>query len=59
MSLTNEERRILAMALNRFAMEHGPAFFQKCADIAKKVGVEKEVREALELWIKYCKKRTI
>ena len=54
--LDEKEKRLLALAIQRLCMEHGPMIFEPMISIAEKLDVKKYMEEYLQSWITAAQK---
>ena len=57
MTLTEPERKLLALALQGFAMRSGPGFFPAVQQVAAKLEITDLLEMYLRGWIAYAKEK--
>ena len=55
--LTEQERKLIALALQGLAMRTGPGIFQMVEQVARKLGVWPELEFFLRDWIVYSRQQ--
>lgn len=55
--LTCPHRRIVALALQGYAMHHGVVAFAGIISVSRKIGIEAELRMLLEEWLRFVEER--